>query len=74
MSAQVDDAAPLLLERRGNLAVMDWELFENLIHKAEILGMYIDGVYPDTEEYTQMVEGIKKEVNALARRWEDTPG
>lgn len=69
-----DEPVPLLLERDGHRAVMDAELFENLLHMAEILGMaHTGGIYPDDDEHRAMIADVKTRLRDLVRRWEDTP-
>jgi hypothetical protein len=72
MNGSKEAPAPLRLQRRGDKVVMDIELFENLLHKAEILGMWANGVYPDTYEYRNLIIQTCASVRSLAKRWEET--
>lgn len=61
---------PLLLEIRGDNVLIDIELFESILNKADILMMFDLGIYPDTYEYVQMDKQTRKSMKDIIARWE----
>lgn len=62
---------PLRLEFEPGRVYCDSELFENLLDKADILGMCIDGAYPPGKETDLMIRGIIRAISRLRRRYEN---